>query len=65
MEIETILLILEIIGTISFAVSGAFVAIKAKFDIFGMLFVFGVRMLATKYHWKLPKITLEDNHQEK
>lgn len=33
--------------------------------ILGMLFVFGVRMLATKYHWKLPKITLEDNHQEK
>lgn len=33
--------------------------------VLGMLFVFGVRMLATKYHWKLPKITLEDNHQEK
>lgn len=33
--------------------------------ILGMLFVFGVRMLATKYHWKLPKITLEYNHQEK
>ena len=33
--------------------------------ILGMLFVFGVRMLATKYHWNLPKITLEDNHQEK
>jgi uncharacterized membrane protein YeiH len=34
-----ILLILEIIGTISFAVSGAFVAIKARFDIFGVLVV--------------------------
>ena len=28
-----LLLILEIIGTISFAISGAVVAIKAKFDI--------------------------------
>lgn len=34
-----ILLILEIIGTISFAISGAVVAIKAKFDIFGVAFV--------------------------
>ncbi|MBR2321836.1 MAG: trimeric intracellular cation channel family protein [Clostridia bacterium] len=33
--------------------------------ILGMLFVFGVRMLATKYHWKLPKITLEENDREK
>ena len=33
---ETILFILEIIGTIAFAISGAFVAIKAKFDIFGV-----------------------------
>ena len=38
-EIEIILFILEIIGTISFAVSGAFVAIKAKFDIFGVLVI--------------------------
>ena len=36
---EIILLILEIVGTISFAVSGAFVAIKAKLDIFGVLIV--------------------------
>ena len=36
---EIILLILEIIGTISFAVSGAFVAIKAKLDLFGVLFI--------------------------
>lgn len=36
---ETILLILEIIGTIAFAVSGAFVAIRAKFDIFGVLVI--------------------------
>lgn len=34
-----LLLILEIIGTISFAISGAVVAIKAKFDIFGVAFV--------------------------
>lgn len=34
-----ILLILEIIGTIAFAVSGALVAIKAKFDIFGVLVI--------------------------
>ena len=40
MEItESILLILEIIGTISFAVSGAFVAIKVKFDIFGVIVI--------------------------
>ncbi len=37
--IEIILLVLEIIGTIAFAVSGAFVAIKAKFDAFGVLVV--------------------------
>jgi uncharacterized membrane protein YeiH len=36
---ETILFILEIVGTISFAVSGAFVAIKAKFDVFGVLVI--------------------------
>ena len=34
-----LLLILEIIGTISFAISGAVVAIKAKFDLFGVAFV--------------------------
>ncbi|MBR2341149.1 MAG: trimeric intracellular cation channel family protein [Clostridia bacterium] len=40
MEIpEIILLIHEIVGTISFAVSGAFVAIKVKFDIFGVLVI--------------------------
>ena len=37
---EIILFILEIVGTVAFAVSGAFVAIKAKFDIFGV-FVIG------------------------
>jgi uncharacterized membrane protein YeiH len=36
---EIILLILEIIGTVAFAVSGAFVAIKAKLDVFGVIFV--------------------------
>lgn len=36
---ETILLILEIVGTVAFAVSGAFVAIKANLDIFGVLFI--------------------------
>ncbi len=36
---EIVLQILEIIGTIAFAVSGAFVAIKAKFDVFGVLVV--------------------------
>ena len=36
---EIVLLVLEIIGTISFAVSGAFVAIKARFDIFGVLVI--------------------------
>ena len=36
---EVILFILEVVGTISFAVSGAFVAIKAKFDIFGVLVI--------------------------
>ena len=39
MDITEIMLILEIVGTISFAVSGAFVAIKAKFDIFGVLVI--------------------------
>lgn len=36
---EIILLVLEIIGTIAFAISGAFVAIKAKLDVFGVVFV--------------------------
>ena len=36
---QIILLILEIIGTVAFAVSGAFVAIKGKLDIFGVIFV--------------------------
>ena len=36
---DTILLILEIIGTIAFAISGAFVAIKVRFDIFGVLVI--------------------------
>lgn len=36
---ERILLVLEIIGTIAFAVSGAFVAIKAKLDVFGVIFI--------------------------
>ena len=36
---EIILLVLEIIGTVAFAVSGAFAAIKAKLDIFGVLFI--------------------------
>ena len=34
-----VLKILEIVGTIAFAVSGAFVAIKAKLDLFGVLFI--------------------------
>ncbi len=36
---EIILLFLEIVGTIVFAVSGALVAIKSKFDIFGVLVI--------------------------
>ncbi len=36
---EIILKIIEIIGTIAFAVSGTLVAIKAKFDVFGVLVV--------------------------
>ena len=39
MVAETILFILEIIGTVAFAVSGALVAVKANLDIFGVLFV--------------------------
>ena len=39
MTTEIILFILEIIGTIAFAISGAFVAIKAKFDVFGVLVI--------------------------
>ena len=36
---EIILLILEIVGTIAFAISGALVAVKARLDIFGVLFI--------------------------
>lgn len=34
--------ILEIIGTIAFAISGALVAIKAQLDIFGVVFIGGI-----------------------
>lgn len=36
---ENVLLVLEIIGTVAFAVSGALVAIKANLDIFGVFFI--------------------------
>ena len=36
---QIILLILEIIGTLSFAVSGAYVGIKANLDVFGVVFI--------------------------
>ncbi len=36
---ETVLFVLEIVGTVAFAVSGAFVAIKARFDVFGVLVI--------------------------
>ena len=36
---DVIMLILEIVGSISFAVSGAFVGIRARLDIFGVVFV--------------------------
>lgn len=36
---EIVMFILEIIGTISFAVSGAVIAIKARLDIFGVVFI--------------------------
>ncbi len=34
-----VLLVLEIIGTIAFTISGAFCAIKARLDVFGVLFI--------------------------
>ena len=36
---EILLLILEIIGTVAFAISGAFVAIHKNLDIFGVIFI--------------------------
>ena len=39
MVTQTILFILEIIGTIAFSISGTFVAIKAKFDVFGVIVI--------------------------
>ena len=39
---DVIMLLLEIIGTVSFAISGAFVAIKAKLDVFGVVFIAAV-----------------------
>lgn len=36
---EMLMFILEIIGTISFAISGAVIAIKARLDIFGVVFI--------------------------
>jgi uncharacterized membrane protein YeiH len=31
----------------------------------GIAFIFGIRMLATKYRWKLPKIVLEERNHNK
>ena len=39
MPVEIILLVLELIGTVAFALSGAFVAVKARFDIFGVIVI--------------------------
>lgn len=39
MVTKIVLLVLEIIGTISFAVSGALVGVRARLDIFGVVFV--------------------------
>ena len=39
---DLIMVILEVVGSVSFAVSGAFVAIKAKLDIFGVVFIAAV-----------------------
>ncbi|MBQ2755282.1 MAG: trimeric intracellular cation channel family protein [Oscillospiraceae bacterium] len=36
---DTVMTILEIIGTIAFAISGAFIAISVKMDIFGVVFI--------------------------
>lgn len=36
---DVVILILEIVGTVSFAVSGAFVAIQERLDLFGVLFI--------------------------
>ena len=36
---ELVVFILDIIGTVSFAVSGALVSIKAKLDLFGVIFL--------------------------
>ncbi len=47
---EIVLLVLEIIGTIAFAVSGALVAIKAKFDVFGVLVVGCVTAVGGRYY---------------
>ena len=39
METEIILTVLEILGTIAFAISGAYVAIKARLDVFGVVII--------------------------
>jgi uncharacterized membrane protein YeiH len=36
MTTEDILIVLEVLGTVAFAISGALVAIKVKYDIFGV-----------------------------
>ena len=36
---ENVLIILEIIGTIAFAISGALVAVKVRYDVFGVAVV--------------------------
>ena len=36
---QAVIIIFDILGTVSFAISGALVAIKAKLDIFGIIFI--------------------------
>ena len=39
MTTEDILIVLEVLGTVAFAISGALVAIKVRYDIFGVCVV--------------------------
>ena len=54
----------SIIGSIIYYVIRVYIGEEVAGTIIAMLVVFSIRILATKYHWKLPKIKLDYSNTE-
>ena len=54
----------SIIGSIIYYVIRIYIGEEVAGTIIAMLVVFSIRILATKYHWKLPKIKLDYSNTE-